>query len=133
MKDIKWEKLPSPIIAFTVRAANMADLTNGCTVRQYLANTRIDLIEKCVTEKGTYYRTETAAKNNLNWAFKATAFGLPNEFAPSAPVNPSLNSFPLASPKKAGIKKQKDTPKDSTPKDGEEKSKKSLLKRLFRK
>ncbi len=130
-----WEKLPKPMNAFTVRSAMMADLKTGDIIRHYLANTRITVTEKCVTEHGTYYRTESASLHSLDWAFEASAFGLPNECAPSVPGLTPPNSVKPVVSKKTGAKKQKSTQKTPTPKDGEEKepSKKGFWKRIFRK
>lgn len=128
-----WENLPKKTTMFTVRNATLRNLNTGEIVQHYSSNTRIDIVQKCVTEKNTYYRTQSAEHHNLNWAFEASAFGLPNEKAPSAPVN-SLkvkpNSVPLHTT--PGTKKQKSTKKSSTPQDGGAMEIISWLKKIFR-
>lgn len=84
-----WKDLPKPLNCFTTRNTIMIDLNNGKIVNNYAANTKIVVVQKCVTPKGTFYRTNSAKHHYLNYAFKATAFGLPNEKAPSAPSYPS--------------------------------------------
>jgi hypothetical protein len=80
-----WEDLPERKNCFTVRNASMINLNTGKIVRQYVANTRINVVQKCNMSGKTYYRTSEAAHHYLNYAFEASAFGLPNELAPSAP------------------------------------------------
>ena len=82
---LKWEDLPKKKSLFTVRNAVMTDLSTGKIVQHYSANTKIEVIQKCSTLNKTFYRTQSAAKQDLNWAFEASAFGLPNEHAPVAP------------------------------------------------
>lgn len=88
----EWEDLPERMNCFTVRNATMINLNTKKPVRHYSANTKIVVVQKCVTPEKTYYRTESAAYNFLNYAFEAEAFGLPNENAPSVhyPTNDSL-------------------------------------------
>lgn len=81
----KWENLQNKMNCFTVRNATMVDLKTRKPVRCYSANTRITVVQKCVTAQGTFYRTESAKENSLDWAFKASAFGMPDEKAPLAP------------------------------------------------
>lgn len=131
----KWEDLPKPLNCFTVRTAAMVNLNNGKIVRQYAPNTKIVVVQKCVSENGTYYRTAEAYHYYLNYAFKASAFGLPNEEAPSVPLSKS-NSLDKSSPTKStktrkSTKKTKINPKAATPKDGEEKRHTSWLKKIF--
>lgn len=78
-KDVK------PINAFTSRNTAMYNLNTGEVVQYYSANTKIVVVQKYVTPSGTYYRTRSAEHHDLNWAFEASALGLPNEKAPSAP------------------------------------------------
>ena len=82
-----WQDLPKPLNCFTIRSATMVNLNNGKIVRHYSANTKIVVVQKCVTPNGTYYRTNEAAHHYLNYAFRASAFGLPDEKAPSVPSN----------------------------------------------
>ena len=133
MTQYKWEDLPEPKNCFTVRNAAMVNLNNRKIIQHYSANTKIVVTQKCVTEKGVYYRTDSAAHHYLNYAFEASALGLPNEFAPSAPspapsrpAAPKVNTLPKA-------KKQTQTQEGDSPKDGGEMKpffSKSLLGRL---
>ena len=117
----------------------MINLNTGKTVRQYCTNTKIAVVQKCVTPDKTYYRTQDAAHNYLNYAFEAEAFGLPNEKAPSAPsINPkTIGSFPTLNSKPASrthkpTKKQTSAQNAKAPKGGEEKRRFGWLKKLFR-
>lgn len=131
-----WKDLPKPLNCFTVRSATMVNLNTGKIISNYAANTKIVVVQKCVTEKGTYYRTNEAEHHNLNYAFKATDFGLPNEVAPSEPsskFNSSThsNAKPMARTPKS-VKKQTFAQKTANSKDGERGQKRSWLKRIFR-
>lgn len=84
---IEWVPLEKPLSVFTTRNTVMWNLNNGAIVQHYSANTKLSMAEKAVTVNGTYYRTLSAAHHYLNFAFEASALGLPNEFAPSAPNN----------------------------------------------
>lgn len=92
-----WQDLPDKKTVFTVRSAVMKNLNTGEIIRHYSRNTRIDVVQKCVTEIGTFYRTRSAEQSNLNWAFEASAFGLPNDVAPSVP---NKNVLPPKTPEK---------------------------------
>ena len=95
-----WTELPKPLNVFTTRDTVMKNLNTGKIIQHYSANTRLTMAQKCITPKGTFYRTRSAKEHGLNWAFEAPALGLPNEVAPSAPTTlPPTNS----------IGKQKDT------------------------
>lgn len=109
----------------------MRNLDNGKIMQYYLANTRIDVVQKCITEDNTYYRTQSAVLNNLNWAFEASAFGLPNESAPSAPTffTPPNNSQSRQKASRGpSVTKQKASKTPALPKDGECKAPKKTLK-----
>ena len=86
---LTWTDLPSRLSLFTRRNATMIDLDTGKNVQYYSANTKIVVVQKCVTPEKTYYRTEQAKLKSLNLAFEASAFGLPDETAPLAPVDVS--------------------------------------------
>ena len=123
-----WKDLSKPLHCFTVRSAAMINLNNGKIVRQYSANTKIVVVQKCVMPECTYYRTREAAHNYLNYAFKASAFGLPNEKAPSAHSFNSnslgkytTNSKPATRTSKLA-KKQTSTQKATSSKGGERKT-----------
>ena len=75
----EWKDLPKRENYFTVKNTAMINLNTGKTVRQYCTNTKIAVVQKCVTPDKTYYRTYDAYHNYLNYAFEAEAFGLPNE------------------------------------------------------
>lgn len=77
-----WQNLEKPLSCFTTRSATMRDLNTNKIIQHYSANTKIVVVQKCVTPVATYYRTEPAKLNRLNYAFEASAFGLPNEPAP---------------------------------------------------
>lgn len=138
----EWKDLPKPLNCFTVRSATMVNLNTGKIISNYSANTKIVVVQKCVTEKGTFYRTREAEHNYLNYAFRASAFGLPDEKAPSvpSPKSNSLGQSPLKSKPAVRTPKpvEKQTPvkkssnKASSPKGGEEKKRGGWLKKLFR-
>lgn len=115
----------TPINAFTSRNTVMYNLNVGKVVQHYSANTKIVVVQKYVSESGTYYRTASAKYNNLNWAFEAPALGLPNEKAPSAPSQeffPLSKKSPKTTPKKrktTSAKKQTTTKTAVGSKDGE--------------
>ena len=130
-----WVDLPKPLNCFTVRSATMVNLNNGKIVSNYAANTKIVVVQKCVTETGTYYRTSEAEHHYLNYAFRASAFGLPDEKAPSVPTS-SSNSLRKSTTKKpksrtTSVKKQTSAKKTANPKDGGEKRFGSWIKRIF--
>lgn len=80
----EWEDLPKPLNVFTARSTFTRDLNSKKLIQCYSSNTRLTIVQKCVTPGVTYYRTGFAARNGLDWAFEASAFGLPNEVAPLA-------------------------------------------------
>lgn len=125
----EWQDLPKKKTVFTVRSATMRNLDNGKIIQHYSNNTRIDVVQKCITADNTYYRTETAALSNLNWAFEASAFGLPNEAAPSVPLpNPPTLKKTVRRP---SPKKQKSSETPALPKDGECKAPKKSIRSKF--
>lgn len=132
-----WEDLPKPLNCFTIRNATMVNLNTGKIVSNYAANTKIVVVQKCVTDKGTYYRTNEAAHNYLNYAFKASDFGLPNFVAPSAPsksksLRKHTTNSKSATRTSKPTKKTKTNPKVELPKGGEEVRKEGWFSRLFR-
>ena len=132
----KWEDLPEPLNCFTVRNATMVNLNTGRIVSNYAANTKIVVVQKCITEKGTYYRTREAAHHYLNYAFMASAFGLPDEKAPSAHSSDSnslrKHTTISKSVSRKPTTKQKSIQKTAAPKDGEGKRFGSWFKGIFR-
>ena len=135
----EWQDLPEKKNLFTVKNTVMINLNTGEIVRHYSTNTKIVVVQKCVTSEKTYYRTYDAYHNYLNYAFEAEAFGLPNEKAPSAPsAKPkpigifSILSTSPASRTHKSAKKQTSTQKSKAPKDGEEKGRLDWLKNIFR-
>lgn len=128
-----WTDLPKPTNCFTARNTMMFDLNSLEVIRHYSANTKIVVVQKCVTEKGTFYRTESAKNRGLDWAFKASALGMPNEKAPSVPsFSPSNDSAPADSHTKAGVQKQTTEQEVALPKDGEVRQRKGWFDKLFR-
>ena len=116
-----WEDLEKPLNCFTVMNTMMYDLNTGKCVRHFSTNTKLVMAQKCVTPECTYYRTAEAKKHQSNYAFKASAFGLPNEEAPSEPS--SLLST---------ADKIKTSPKVDPPDDGAGRKPKVWFKKLFR-
>ena len=133
-----WEDLPERKNLFTVKNTTMINLNTGKTVRHYATNTKIAVVQKCVTPDKTYYRTQDAVHNYLNYAFEAEAFGLPNEKAPSAPSSKlnSLNSSTLnsesATRTQTPKEKQTSSQKVILPEDGGGERRRSWLSRIFR-
>lgn len=132
-----WKDLPKPLSCFTVRNTTMVNLNTGKIVNNYSTNTKIVLAQKCVTENGTYYRTRDAAYNYLNYAFKASAFGLPDEKAPSAHSTTTKPNSSDVKRKKSGTrtqptKKTKNIPKTVASNDGGEQRHGGWLSKLFR-
>lgn len=126
-----WQELPKRLNVFTTRNAFLVDLQTGKIVQYYSSNTRITLVEKCVTPEKTYYRTESSVRKDLDWAFEAAAFGLPNEEAPSAPQIPLFpqsqgQSQPL-------VEKQTPHNQGEVSKDGEKQRPRHFWRRIFRK
>ncbi len=133
-----WEDLPRSTNCFTTRSATMRNLNTGEIVQSYAANTKLVVVQKCVTGKGTYYRTYSAKHHNLNWAFEASALGLPNEKAPSAPSSTKSIPYSLSKNKPktrtpSPAKKQKPTQKPKVVKGGEQPKAVPFWKRWFRK
>lgn len=129
--DMEWQDLPERKNCFTVRNASMLDLDKQKIVRAYSANTRINVVQKTTLPYGTFYRTEYAKEHGLNWAFKASAFGLPNDVAPSAPsASPLSNSKSVAHTPKPAAKQKSEN--KTLPKGGEARQRRSWLGRLFR-
>lgn len=133
---MKWEDLPKIKSCFTARNTTMVNLDNKKIIQYYSANTKIVVVQKYVSPEGTYYRTESAKRGGLNWAFKASALGLPDEKAPSAHSSTPNSQYEKSrkpdthTPKP--VKKQKVTQKVATPKDGEERQLRGWLRRIFR-
>ena len=128
----EWKDLPKPMNCFTVRNATMKNLNTGKIIQYYSANTKIVVTQKCVTPTATYYRTREAAHHYLNYAFEASAFGLPNEIAPSAPSTPFPNRKNKSATRTLNpTRKQKSTSKIVLPEGGEARPKGRWLSRLF--
>lgn len=131
--SITWKDLDEPINCFTIRNAKMMDLRKRTEIQQYSANTKIVVVQKCILPEGTFYRTKSAKERGLDWAFRASAFGLPDDKAPSVPSNsPETLSKPATRTHRPEPLKQKNVQKTSQPKDGEAKRHAGLLKRLLR-
>ena len=121
-----WEDLPKPLNCFTVMNTAMVNLNTGKAIRHYSTNTKIVVVQKCVTPECTYYRTSEAEHHYLNYAFKASALGLPNEKAPSAPSAKSNSSHTLSNKKQTSV--QKVVSSDG----GEKKRRRNWFSRIFR-
>lgn len=130
---MRWIDLPQPMNCFTVRSAMMMDLKKRTPVQQYSANTKIVVVQKCVLPEGTFYRTETAKKRDLDWAFRASAFGLPDEKAPSVHL-PDPNKLSRSTPRtpRSTTKNKKQRQTMVLSKDGEARPHGGLLKRFLR-
>ena len=129
-----WEDLPKPLSCFTTRNATMINLNTKRIIRHYSANTKIVVVQKCITSEGTYYRTASARHHYLNYAFKASAFGLPDEKAPSAPSKLSSNKLKsVISHIKPGSEKQTSSENKAKPNGGGAELKKIFNKLLRRK
>lgn len=130
----EWQDLPEKKNLFTVKNTVMINLNTGKTVRHYSTNTKIVVVQKCVTPEKTYYRTYDAYHNYLNYAFEAEAFGLPNEKAPSAPSKlSSIKLKSVISHIKPGSEKQTSSENKAKPNGGGAKLKKIFNKLLRRK
>ena len=136
--EYKWKDLPERLNCFTVKNTAMINLNNGKAIRHYATNTKINLVQKCVTPEKTYYRTADAAHHYLNFAFEASAFGLPDEKAPSAP-SPKPNSLGKSTLKRSPetrtprpAKKHTYTRQVAPSKDGERGQHFGWLKKIFR-
>lgn len=68
----------------------MVNLDTNGKIQLYSANTKINLVQEAEVDGTRYFRTETAAIQGLNWAFKASDFGLPDKVAS---LEPSKESF----------------------------------------
>lgn len=118
MSNIPWQDIDS-VSAFTKRNTTMRNILTKEIIQYYSANTKLTMVQKANYGGTTYYRTASARDKDLDWGFEATAFGLPNEAAPSAPSRPSrrptsseVNTLPQA-------EKQKNTQKVEPSNDGE--------------
>lgn len=89
---IVWKDLDKKVGIFTKRNATMVDLSNGAVVQHYGANTKINVVQETTIDDAKYFRTETAAGRNLDWAFKASDFELPPELASLEPSDKPLNN-----------------------------------------
>ena len=138
-----WQDLPEKKNVFTIRGAALIDLKTGKTIRSYLANTKLVVVQKCITPAKTYYRTASAALSSLDWAFEASAFGLPNEKAPLAPF-PESNPLGLTTDSHKSVSRtspaKKQTAKKKVekniyvelPKSGEGEQRKHWFSKFFR-
>lgn len=134
-----WEDLPERKNCFTVRNATLVDLDTGEIIQYYLANTKIAVVQKFSIPGKTYYRTADAACRSLNHAFEASAFGLPNELAPSVPSQSQKKPVSLAGKSISKKPVSNTIPAKETnikpiivlPKDGEE-QRRGFFSRLFR-
>lgn len=134
----EWKDLPKPMNCFTVRSATMVNLNTRKIIQHYSANTKIVVVQKCITPNCTYYRTREAAHHYLNYAFEASAFGLPNETAPlehssfNTPNSHRVSTLRSVKHTTRPVKKQKAAQNIVLPKGGEARRQRSWFERLFR-
>ena len=133
-----WEDLPDRKNCFTVRNTRMVNLNTGKVVRNYSTNTKIAVVQKCVTPEKTWYRTADAVHHYQNYAFEAEDLGLPNEKAPSAHSiksntmdKPTFKSTPISRTKKSAQDKHL-SKKSISSKGGEKRLIRGWLNRIFR-
>lgn len=77
-----WEDLPEKKSCFTSRNTVLRDLNTNEIIQYYSANTKLVVVQKCITDTGTFYRTESAFRASKDYAFEGTALGLSDEVAP---------------------------------------------------
>lgn len=102
MAKIIWEDLPKRYGLFTKRSAKLISLSNGATIQHYNANTKINVVQCAMIDGVKYFRTESAAIQDLDRVFRADVFELPPELASLEPFENSLSnnsSRVLAEPK----------------------------------
>lgn len=134
MEKIIWEDYPSQKNLFTKRNATMKDLKTNKIIQYYSANTKIVIAQKAQINGQTFLRTASARDHDLDWAFEASAFGLPNELAPSEPsyLSPELIDRPdTRSLAKTNNQKEKQT-KGFASEDGEKRKPFGILQKIFR-
>lgn len=130
-----WEDLPKKLNVWTVRNTVMEDINTGEIIQHYSTNTHLRMFQKTHFRGETWYRTESTANRGLDWAFKASSFGLPNEKAPS--VHKDFFEETLAPKVSNSAQKEKhsfESLKSSAPaKDGEAGLNLGFFKKFFRK
>lgn len=129
-----WEDLPKKLNVWTVRNTVMEDINTGEAIQHYSTNTHLRMFQKTHFKGDTWYRTESTANRDLDWAFKASSFGLPNEKAPSEPIIPPKKTLVSKASKSAQEEKNIfESLKSSAPtKDGEAGLNLGLFKKFFR-
>ena len=85
-----WKDLDKKQGLFTKRSTTMVALDTGAIIQHYGANTKINVDQETTVDGVRYFRTESAANNGLDWAFKASAFELPAELASLEPSGNTL-------------------------------------------
>lgn len=126
----EWIDLPERKNCFTTRNAVLYDMDSDEIIQYYSANTKIVVVQGCTTDRGTFYRTESAVKANKNYAFEATALGLPTEIAPPSShykLQYTLSSA-LSPETEQSSKKQTAAAHTKSPSGGEATSKKATPK-----
>ena len=97
---IEWKDLPSTKTYRTARNAVLVDLRHSTGVCVLTAGMNVTVVQKYTEDGVTYYRTQKAAKDGLDWALKASALGLPNDKAPEARTNSRYGIFLQSSKQK---------------------------------
>lgn len=93
-KQIEWKDLPNRYGLFTKKSTTMVDLDTDGIIQYYRVNTKLNFVQEAIFNGERYFRTESAMLQGLNWAFKASAFVLPdNDVASLAPSKESSNKF----------------------------------------
>ena len=127
----EWIDLPERKNCFTTRNAVLYDMDSDEIIQYYSANTKIVVVQGCATDRGTFYRTESAVKADKNFAFEATALGLPTEIAPPSShykLQSTLDSA-LSPEAEQSSKKQITVAHTKSPSGGEATSKKATSKK----
>lgn len=131
--NYEWIDLPERKSCFTTRNAVLYDMDSDEIIQYYSANTKIVVVQGCVTDRGTFYRTESAVKADVNFAFEADALGLPTEIAPPCPSPSSYTLASAVSPSAENFTPNKQSAYTELPSGGEAAPRKrTWFKRLFK-
>lgn len=121
MKKILWQDIPESASRqkFTRRNSTMRDLNTGEIIQYYSTNTKIEVSQKAVIDGKLYYRTASARDRNLDWGFEASTFDGPKGLAPSEHFDSPSRTHTPGRNAPSLKKKQTETQKGDSPKDGE--------------
>ena len=130
---IVWKDLPKSQGFFTRRSAIMLTLDTKKAIQFYAPNTKLNLVQYTLFNNAVYFRTESAKKNNLNWAIKADSFSLPNNYLASlAPSRIFLEKKVVSETPSAQKTKIKQKQSSSSKNEGSNAAKQNLIKRLMK-